>query len=233
MPKVNNEVLYESLLRTWEKLLPGFGELGIDGYEKEKVVQVVVKAQKIIIRSKSIFDEGWHLDGRNESIVAGGIYFCKVKPDIGIHYMAFKPKTYPDECHKEVCVVPQIDVPVNEHSAIVFGNNIPHKFASYENDSPEDIEIVSLTFFIVDEEKRLETNQLRLDVFYILRKKTKLPKVIIDEILSYVYSYIRPNIAREIRDYRKKLRRNNMGSWDIFEDDNTGYYYVYNNEGYS
>ena len=124
----------------------------------------------------------------------------------------------------------KVSVPVNEHSAIVYENFVPHKLYSLENSIGVDIEIVTLSFFIIGQNDILETNQLRLSVFDILKTKTKLSKVLIDEILSYIYCNSNIKIAKERREEARKILNRKKKYWTEYEDDNTGFYHLYSSE---
>ena len=77
LPLQGNEKLYQDLFCAFKGMLPGFRELGIFDSEKQQVVQVVVKAQKVFVREGKVFEENWHLEGGRDKVVAGGVYFVK------------------------------------------------------------------------------------------------------------------------------------------------------------
>ena len=114
LAKEGNESLYECLFCVFKEMIIGFRELEIFQDDVEQVVQVVVKAQKLVVEPGKIFEEFWHLDGENEDVVAGGCYFLMVGQDGDFNYMDFKVKKYPHETHKEFDGICQVKVPVNE-----------------------------------------------------------------------------------------------------------------------
>ena len=226
-----NENLYECIFSVFKEMLSGFRKLKVLNNKQHQKIQVVIKAQKIIIRQGIKFEEDWHLEGQKEEVVAGGVYVCKMQPNIENQFMAFIPKKYPIDIESKVGALEEITVPVNEHSAIVFENSIPHRLFRIEKGIPVDSEILTISFFIIDPNIRLETNQIRTDVFNILKTYTNLPKVIIDEILSYIYSNLNLDIAKEKREHAKDLMQGKRSFWILCRDrdDNTGYNYLYHN----
>ena len=119
--------------------------------------------------------------------MASGIYFCKVDESDG-NSVEFRLERVIHEYYTaDFGLYCEVQVPFDEKSGIVFLNSLPHCFSDINNYSEGFLERVYLEFFIVDPKKRLETNQIRIYAFNILKLKSKLPKVLIDEILSYVF----------------------------------------------
>ena len=113
-----------------------------------------------------------------------------------------------------------VEVPVDECSAIVFSNELPHKFCELNNRTDENAERLFINFFIVNPKKRLETNQLRLDAFRALKIKMKLPNVLIDEILSYIYSCESLHLAKIRRGIVRESMKTDMSGWGYMFLDN-------------
>ena len=226
LPKQGNEELYECLLKVFKLMLPGFRELEIFDDKNEEIIQVVVKAQKYQIQPNTSYSGKWHVEGKTENIVAGGVYYCKIEPKTQNDYLTFMPKTVPQKYYiNDTGIFSHVNVPVNEQAAIVFSNNIPHKFSCIENIHSQDIERFFINFFIVDPQKRLETNQIRIEAFNILRKKSRLPKMLIDEILSFVYSYDNIITAKERREKVRQSMKVDSAGWGYISYGNSGEYF--------
>ena len=180
-----NELIYE----VFGKMLPGFRLLGIFDEEHEEIVQVVVRARKIVIPPKTRFRGEWYLERKNEIILASGVYFCKVDKSDG-NCVEFRLERLIHEYYtaylEYYC---DVKVPFDEKTGILFLNSLPNWFSDINNSSEEVLERVYLEFCIVDTKKRLETNQIRRYAFNVLKLKSNLPKVLIDEILSYVFCF--------------------------------------------
>lgn len=223
LPKKGNEKLYEGIFEVFGKMLPGFRELGIFDDESEQVVQVVVKVQKYVIKPGISYSGKWHVEGKTENIVAGGVFYCKLQPKLEDDFLTFVQKKAPQECYASgLILVFEMEVPVDEYSAIVFSNELPHKFSQLNNRSEENAERLFINFFIVDPKQRLETNQLRLDAFRVLKMKSKLPNVLIDEILSYVYSYQSLHLAKQRRETVRESMKIDMSGWGYIHYGNCG-----------
>jgi hypothetical protein len=223
LPKKGNEQLYQCIFEVFQEMIPGFKNLNIFEEGKDQIIQVVVKAQAYLIKPKTAYSGKWHVEGKTENIVAGGVYYCKIDPELEEDYLSFHPREAPDTYYSESSgTVGQMDVPVNEGAAIVFANTIPHRFCKLENHLNQNILRLFMNFFIVDPKKRLETNQLRMDSFMALRKASKLPVVVIDEILSFVFSRLNSNEAVKRREAARQAMKSEESGWGYIHYGNSG-----------
>ena len=219
LPKIGNENLYELIFEVFGKMLPGFRLLGVLAEKNEEIVQVVVRARKIIVGPKTSFQRKWHLEGKNECILASGIYFCKVTDEGNENFAEFMMERIINECYTEdLGLYYGVQVPFDEKSGIVFLNTVPHYFFKINNFSAGCVERVYLEFFIVDPKKRLETNQIRKEVFDILKSISNLPKVLIDEILSFIFYFSNLNYDKKLIKSAKESKSSDESGWGYYEN---------------
>ena len=202
-PKDNTQ-LYHSIFTVFQKMIPGFRKLGVTKKGQECKLQVVVKAQKYLIAPGTSYSGKWHVEGRTENIVAGGVYYCKIDEGFEQDVVAFRPRsnTYGSYANSDGIGM-ESEIDVTEGCAIVFSNILPHKFLKLTNITDSPLERLLLNFFIVDPKKELESTTFYLEAVKALRRLKKLPTVLIDHILSFITH--RPNLV-EARERRKAAR---------------------------
>ncbi|OMJ83067.1 hypothetical protein SteCoe_16046 [Stentor coeruleus] len=222
LPIKDNKVLYSYILEVFKQMLPGFSKLGLFD-EGDQKIQVVFKAQKYVIQPGTSYSGKWHVEGKTENIVAGGVYYCKIDSRFDNDQVLFRPRQAPDLFYAEsVGVNVEQEIDVKENSAFVFLNCIPHKFLELVNRTDEPLERLFLNFFIVDPTKPIESTSFGYEAEKALIRLKKFPKVIIEEILSFII--FRPN-AISAKELRKKARQD-------MQNDQTGWGYIhYGNSG--
>lgn len=220
LKKQGNEELYEAISEVFSKMLPGFEKLGFEFEEEKQIMQVVVKAQKYIIQPGTSYSGKWHLEGKTENIIAAGVYYCKINNGFLKDALAFHPIWSP--CHDRGDINYNLEVPVEEDCAIVFENILPHRFLKLENTTDRPLERMFINFFIVDPCRELETNQLRIEAFEALKKISRLPKKLIEKILSFVYYWDYIDNAKEKREIARESMKNEKNGWGYIHYGNCG-----------
>ena len=204
-------------------MLPGFRKLGIATNEQECKLQVVVKAQKYVIAPGTIYSGKWHVEGRTENIVAGGVYYCKIDKGFEQDVVVFRPRSGPDSGFASMIGAEmENEIDVTEGCAIVFSNTLPHKFLKLTNNTDSPLERLFLNFFIVDPTKEIESTTFYWEADKLLRKLKKLPSVIIAHILSFIV--YRPNLveAKERRKAAREAMKTEVSGWGYIDYGNSG-----------
>ena len=218
-----NKKLYHCIMQVFKAMVPGFEKLGIVNEKGSTDLQVVIKAQKYVIQPGTSYSGKWHVEGKTENIVAAGVYYCKVDEGFENDSVVFKPKVGPDEGYASwINIETEKVVPIKEASSIVFSNILPHKFLELVNITSEPLSRLFINFFIVDPKHKLESTTLRFATFSILNKLGKLPKTIIDEILSYIH--YKPSIfeAKALREKTRESMKTEFSGWGYIHYGNSG-----------
>ena len=218
-----NSQLYHSIFTVFQKMIPGFRKLGILKKRQECKLQVIVKAQKYVIPPGTSYSGKWHVEGRTENIVAGGVYYCKIDEGFEEDVVAFRPRsnTYGSYANSDGIGM-ESEIDVTEGCAIVFSNILPHKFLKLTNITDSPLERLFLNFFIVDPKKELESTTLYWEAAKALRRLKKLPTVLIAHILSFI-AY-RPNLveAKERRNTARNSMKTEVSGWGFIHYGNSG-----------
>jgi hypothetical protein len=213
LPIHGNELLYECIFEVFSKMMPAFANIGIANYSEKSLIQVVVKAQKYLIQPGTSYVGKWHLEGKTEDIVAAGVYYCKIDKGFEEDIVVFTPKIAKGDKNY---------VFIKEGSAIVFANILPHRFLKLTNNTDQPLERLFINYFIVNPDKRLESTAFYSETFSILKKYTKLPAILIDEILSFlVYRTSLPE-AKEKRQRARESMKVTTGEWKYVYYGNSG-----------
>ena len=223
LPPQSNTQLYQSILTVFRKMIPGFRKLGIGKKGQEYKVQVIVKAQKYEIAPGTSYSGKWHVEGRTENIVAGGVYYCKIDKGFEQDVVVFRPKVGPDEFYaKYNGVAMENEIEITEGCAVVFSNILPHKFLKLTNNTDSPLERLFLNFFIVDPTKKIESTTFFWESEKLLRRLKKFPTVIIAHILSFI-CYL-PNSAEALRRRRaaRESIRSEVSGWGFIHYGNSG-----------
>ncbi|OMJ87471.1 hypothetical protein SteCoe_10802 [Stentor coeruleus] len=232
----DNKDLYSYILEVFKNMLPGFNKLGFLNGGTQKI-QVVFKAQKHVIQPGASYSGKWHLEGKTENIIAGGVYYCKIDPRFEKDEVIFMPRKAPDSYYT-LCseIITKQKIYVHENLAFVFLNCIPNKSLKLTNITTEPLERMFLNFYIVDPNKPIESTSLGCEAEKALIGLKKFPKVIVEEILSFLV--FRPNIgsAKELRRKARYCMQNETTGWrfvrhgyDKFILKNFGLYINYTN----
>ncbi|OMJ87470.1 hypothetical protein SteCoe_10801 [Stentor coeruleus] len=222
LPMKGNKALYSYILGVFKQMLPGFRKLGLFN-EGDQKIQVVFKAQKYVIQPGTSYSGKWHVEGKTENIVAGGVYYCKIDFGFENDQVLFRPKQAPDLSYSSyIGISAEQEIDVKENSAFVFLNCIPHKFLELANQTDEPLERLFLNFFIVDPTKPIESTYFGYEAEKALIRLKKFPKVIIEEILSFLV--FRPNIeyAKELRRKARQNMQNDQTGWGFIHYGNSG-----------
>ena len=223
LPIAENKILYECFSEVFKQMLPGFRKLNITEEGKDCKVQVVFKAQKYVINPNVAYSGKWHVEGRTENIVAGGVYYCKIDEGFDQDVLVYRPKVGPTPSFAECCnTVMDAEIHVKEDTAIVFSNTLPHKFLKLENNTNEPLERLFVNFFIVDPSKPIESTTFYWEIEKALKKLKKFPNVIIEFILSFIV--YRSNIFED-KEKRRLARQ-------CLKEEKSGWGYIcYGNAG--
>ena len=223
LPIAENKILYECFSEVFKQMLPGFRKLNITEEGKDCKVQVVFKAQKYVINPNVAYSGKWHVEGRTENIVAGGVYYCKIDEGFDQDVLVYRPKLAPDPFYAECCnTVVNAEIEVEEDTAIVFSNTLPHKFLKLENNTNEPLERLFVNFFIVDPSKPIESTTFYWEAEKALKKTKKFPSVIIELILSFIVyrsNRFEDKIKRQVA--RESLKEEKSG-WGFIHYGNSG-----------
>ena len=218
-----NTHLYHSIFTVFKKMIPGFRKLGILKKRQECKLQVIVKAQKYVIAPGTSYSGKWHVEGRTENIVAGGVYYCKIDEGFEQDVVVFRPRSGPDGSYAHAYgIAMESEIDITEGCAIVFSNILPHKFLKLTNITDTPLERLFLNFFIVDPKKELESTIFYLEAAKALRGLNKLPTVLIDHILSFI-AY-RPSLveAKERRKAARESMKTEVSGWGFIHYGNSG-----------
>ena len=223
LPIAENKILYECFSEVFKQMLPGFRKLNITEEGKDCKVQVVFKAQKYVINPNVAYSGKWHVEGRTENIVAGGVYYCKIDEGFDQDVLVYRPKAGPDPLFAKLCkVVMDAKIEVEEDTAIVFSNSLPHKFLELTNKTDRPLERLFVNFFIVDPSKPIESTTFYWEAEKALKKLKKFPNVIIELILSYIV--YRSNIFEDKvkRSVTRQCLKEETSGWGYIHYGNAG-----------
>ena len=223
LPIAENKILYECFSEVFKQMLPGFRKLNITEKGKDCKIQVVFKAQKYVINPNVAYSGKWHVEGKTENIVAGGVYYCKIDEGFDQDVLVYRPKLGPDPAYAEYCnTVMNTEIEVKENTAIVFSNTLPHKFLKLANNTTAPLERLFVNFFIVDPSKPIESTTFYWEAEKALKKLKLFPIVIIELILSFIV--FRSNIFedKEKRSLARKSLKEEKSGWGFIHYGNAG-----------
>ncbi len=142
-----NKSIYIKISQLFESMLPLFAKLNLFVEGESSRLQVITKIQRYNIQAGTSYSGHWHIEGKTENIVAVGVYYCQISSCLQGGHLEFRPLVYPDPAYLET---PTCIVPVEEGSAVVFSNTLPHRFQDILNPGVEVGERLFITFFVVD-----------------------------------------------------------------------------------
>ena len=217
LPPRGNTDLYKSIFTVFKKMLPGFRKLGIGQKGQDYELQVVVKAQKYVIAPGTSYSGKWHVEGRTENIVAGGVYYCKIDEGFEEDVVVFRPRVGPGTYYAETSAIPmENEIDITEGCAVVFSNILPHKFLKLTNYTDSPLERLFLNFFIVDPTKRIESTNFYWETNKLLRRLKKIPNILIGYILSFIVYLPHLAEAKENRRAAREAMKNEISGWVSF-----------------
>ena len=182
-----NSKLYSNILDVFESMLPGFQKLNLLNANINTLLQVVIKAQRYEIKPGMSYSGKWHIEGKTEKIVAAGVYYCNIDKGFKEDKLVFRNAEMPDPCDGELINVNNdYEIDVEDGSAVVFSNTLPHRFKELVNTTDNVITRTFINFFIIDPTKPLYCESQRMEDWKILKAK-KLKKLFIEYILSFLY----------------------------------------------
>jgi hypothetical protein len=194
LPAINaNSDLYTCIRQVFESMVPMWKRLNLIPEKRDVILKVVVKAQSYLIPSSTSYSGRWHVEGLTENIVAAGVYYAHMDPHLKGGNLKFRPKKSPNSHYYSEAT--SCEVPVTDGCAVVFSNNLPHRFRNIENTSPtEGGRRLFLNFFIVDPEMKIKTTSEIPSKSFITTILSKVaseanvpfPKAILQSILRYV-----------------------------------------------
>eukprot|EP01119_Soliformovum_irregulare_P009083 TRINITY_DN22214_c0_g1_i1.p1 TRINITY_DN22214_c0_g1~~TRINITY_DN22214_c0_g1_i1.p1 ORF type:complete len:544 (+),score=128.21 TRINITY_DN22214_c0_g1_i1:46-1677(+) len=157
LPLNENKELYICIAKVFRAMVPMMQRLNlIDDSKPETRLQVVVKAQSYHIQPGTSYAGRWHTEGVNENIIAAGVYYCHVDPDLTGGNLKFRPSSAPQDWYD---IETDYEAPVCEGGAIFFANTIPHRFRKIFNQGSEKQVRSFLNFFIVDPKRPLTSTR--------------------------------------------------------------------------
>lgn len=199
LPKTNEtESFYKNITEIFEKMLPGFEELGIVKRGVENKLQIILKAQLYRIDPGTTYDGKWHTESVTERIVAVGVYYAFTHPFLSGGHLEFSLKNYPNEYYStlkfkqdyqpivnvkdELQDSPFVEeVDVSTDTAIVFSNNLPHRFKKIINETESRGVRVFINVFVVDPNHPLGVgdDQCSLNENEILDQRERIRKTLL------------------------------------------------------
>lgn len=196
-----NESFYSYMEDVLKKMLPAFEELGIINREDNHELQVILKAQMYRIIPGTSYDGKWHTEGVTERIVAVGTYYAFIDSFLEGGNLEFNLKSFPDENYallKFVERFPELkisncnyqihdasfieEVEVTNGSAVVFANDLPHRFMKIINPADKAGHRVFINFFIVDPKNRLQIDgkACSLNEFEIFEQRERIRDILME-----------------------------------------------------
>lgn len=192
------ESFYKNITEVFKKMLPGFEELGIVKRRVESKLQVILKAQLYRIDPGTTYTGKWHTEGVTERIVAVGVYYAFTHRFLNGGNLEFSLKNYPNEYYstlqfkkdyesigkfsdalQDSPFVEEVDVSTD--TAIVFSNDLPHRFKKIINETDTKGYRVFINFFVVDPKHPLplEDEPCPLNEQQILEQRERIRKVLL------------------------------------------------------
>jgi len=244
----DNAALYAAISTLFEKMVPMYAKLGLIKRDKPTNLQVVVKAQSYVLEPGVQYSGKWHREGFRENIMASGIYYAEIEDGLNGGSLKFRIAQGPTEFYAENATgtgpnneswdiddIPTTrEVPIHEGRAVVFGNELPHRFRALSNLGTKTAKRTFLTFFIVDPAQRIPSTadmqiilplRMRQVVISAVRKtyNLELNEQVVDEIGEFRGSH--PKTLEEAKSKREEFRA-------AIREDKTGFRTVgYGNSG--
>eukprot|EP00759_Apiculatamorpha_spiralis_P053950 PhF_6_TR667/c1_g1_i2/m.997 len=157
---LSNHPMYECLASVLGAMLPGLrNTLGLPSLE---TFQVVVKVQRYKVPAGSTYSGQWHTEGVTEDVAAVGVYYAEWPSQLRGGELKFRLLESPDEGYRYHVYAENysdqndgfsISVPVSEGSALVFSNELPHRFRRLTNNTDTLLHRAFINFFVIDPKK--------------------------------------------------------------------------------
>jgi len=223
LPMKNISGLYANILKVFEAMLPGFKKLNLLQENGETKLQVIIKAQKYEIKPGMKYLGKWHIEGKTENIVAGGVYYCNIDKGFQEDKLTYRNYVFPDPGYAEdLHRVPDYDIDVMDGTAVVFSNTLPHKFNQLANSTKETITRTFLNFFIVDPSDPIYSETGMIEHWRLLKSK-KLKNIIVGHVLKFLYlSYDNIDLAKEKRSKVREAMKTEKSGWGFIHYGNSG-----------
>ena len=224
LPVKNNCDLYSNILKVFEGMLPGFQKLNLLKENEDTTLQVVIKSQKYEIKPGMKYSGKWHIEGKTENIVAGGVYYCNIDKGFQEDKLLYRSAVTPDPEYGEEDLhrVPDYEVEIYDGSAVVFSNILPHRFYELRNETDKTLTRTFLNFFIVDPSCPIQTETGKIEHWKLLKEK-KLKNIIIGNILGFLYrSYLSLEVAKEKRKLTREAMKTEESGWGFIHYGNSG-----------
>jgi len=244
----DNAELYASIATLFGKMVPMWAKLGLIKEDIPTNLQVVVKAQSYLLEPGVQYSGKWHREGFRENIVASGVYYAEIEDGLHGGSLKFRAARGPDDLYQthargagpngedvDIHDIPTTrELQIHEGRAVVFGNELPHRFRALSNISDKTARRTFLTFFIVDPAQRIPSTadmqiilpiRLREVVILAVRKafNIELAGYIVDEIGEFRGSH--PSTLEEAKLKREEFRA-------AIREDKTGFVTLgYGNSG--
>lgn len=145
--KDKNKDFYFNIEQLFGRMIPAIRKI----VDFNSELQVIIKAQKYVIKPGITYTGKWHVEGVTERIVANGVYYCKVDDALG-GSLQFKNKIIPGTRGTDLFIN---EVEIEEGTCVVFNNDMIHRFTEIRNETDEDITRLFINFFIIDPTNKL------------------------------------------------------------------------------
>jgi len=224
LPTTGNKELYANIVKVFEAMLPGFQKLSLLKENQDTKLQVVVKAQKYEIKPGMKYSGKWHIEGKTENIVAGGVYYCNIDQGFNEDKLLYRDYVFPDPGYAvDFFRVPDYEIDIMDGSAVVFSNTLPHRFKQLINVTNTALTRTFLNFFIVDPNKPIECERGKQDYWQLL-KSMKLKNIIIGNVLKFIspLKYDPNEVAKEKRKKVREGMKTEVSGWGFSHYGNSG-----------
>jgi hypothetical protein len=226
-----NTELYKHLMEVFLLMIPGFRKLNLINDHGDTTLQVVLKCQKYLIQPGQTYSGHWHVEGKTENIIAAGVYYPHIDLGIESDKLCFTHLKGPsNEYDSRKYVQSVYNVKVQEGTAIVFGNILPHKFLPLSNTGETAVSRYIINFFIIDPAKPLESTtniwaDRRMEILLNSFKRIgKGAREVLKSLLLKNYSVEQPSLE-QLKLKRQKVRdelMNDRSGWGYIHYGNCG-----------
>ncbi|CAF3386409.1 unnamed protein product [Rotaria sp. Silwood1] len=208
---------YGAIAQIFHAMLPMFQEIKVIAKDttKEQRLQVIVKAQSYNIKAGMKYSGRWHTEGQTENIVAVGVYYLHVDPELEGGALKFRPKKGPQDWYEGINIDFEV-TSIRTGTAIVFSNSMPHRFRQIRNLTPDDgRRRTFLNFFIVDPDQpiNLQLSELVLapmdTIVSILQQwnQGQIPDLVLDRIVRILQVLSPWQTQDEVKMFRSRVRK--------------------------
>lgn len=192
------ESFYQNITEVFKRMLPGFEALGIVKRGAFSKLQIILKAQLYRIDPGTTYEGKWHTEGVTERIIAVGVYYAFTHRFLNGGNLEFSLKNYPNEYYstltfqqdyqpivkctnelQDASFVEEVDVATG--TAIIFSNDLPHRFKKIINETDTKGYRLFINFFAVDPKHPLpvEDEPCPLNENEILEQRERVREVLL------------------------------------------------------